>query len=154
MPKKKRVKREGDYVAMPRALMMKSRRMHCEVCHTRYGQIRATASVTDAVFLKVKQVIDHIFPVRFILTLKLDPHTHKNTLSCCGSCHARKLRHEDKIFRADVHGFIAGLNLIGYPLDRVIQAARHFSLLEIEKFLPKTQAETEFLQLTKNMERG
>lgn len=149
MPKKKRVKREGSYVPMSRALMMKSRRMHCEVCHTRYGQIRATASVTDAVFLKVKQVIDHIFPVRFMLPLKHNPHVEVNLISVCGSCHGRKLRHEDKIFCGNIHDFIAGMNTIGYPLQRVVAAARHYGFLEVEKFVPKAQAEKEFLALTK-----
>lgn len=152
MPKKKRVKREGSYVAMPRALMMKSRRMHCEICMTRYGQMRATASVTDAVFLKVKQVIDHIFSVRFLLNLNLHPHVEVNMISVCGTCHGRKLKHEDKIFRGDIASFIAGLNAIGYPMERVVSAAQHFGFMkEIGKFVPKAQAEKEFLALTKDM---
>jgi hypothetical protein len=153
MPKKKRIKREGSYVPMPRGLMLKSRRMYCEVCGTRYGQIRATASVTDAVFLKVKQVCDHLFPVKFLLRLKLDPHVEVNMMSVCASCHGRKLKHEDKIFRGDVLGFMAGLNRIGYPVERVRAAAMHFGFLEVEKFVPKEQAEREFLDLTKDMER-
>src|SRR6266850_855589 len=157
MPKKKRIKRDGEYVAMPRALMLKSRRMFCEVCGTRYGQIRATPNVDDAVFLKVKQVVDHIFPVRFLLTLKLDPHVEVNMLSCCGTCHGRKLPHEDKIFRGDVLGFMGGLNRIGYPMERVVAAAKHFELYgcaryEVpQKFVPKMQAEREFLALTKDL---
>lgn len=150
--KKKRIKREGDYVPMPRALMLKSRRMHCECCRTRYGQMRATASVDSAVFLKVKQVIDHIFAVRFLLPLKLDPHVEVNMVSVCGSCHGRKLKHEDKIFRGDVASFIAGLSSIGYPMDRVLKAAEHYDFIEqIAKFVPKELAEKEFLDLTKGL---
>lgn len=110
--------RQGEYTKMPAWLIEQSTRPRCEACNGTYGNIRD--------FMRLKQVIDHIFPVRFLLSLKLKPHLSINTVSLCQSCHARKLVHETRIFAGDVLGFISGLNSIGYPALRVEEAAAHY----------------------------
>lgn len=115
----KRVERTGEYTQMPSWLIEQSTRAHCEVCGCKYGTL-------DARFIKRKQCVDHLFPVRFLLALGLEPHLSINTLSVCGSCHAKKLVHETRIFAGDVLGFLEGLNAIGYPMERVNEAAEHY----------------------------
>jgi hypothetical protein len=130
MSKKKRQPRGGEYDSMPKALMYRSRRMNCEVCRAIYGRI-----VDSKTFATADQCIDHIFPVRFLRRLKLDPHVEINMISICGICHARKLKHEDKIFTGDVLSFMNGLNRIGYPLDRVRAAAEHYGFVAVGKWV-------------------
>lgn len=113
------ITRAGDYDKMPAYLSEECGRAKCEVCCRRYG-------IIDAEFIRVRQVCDHIFPVRFLRNLKLDPHVPINILSCCCSCHAEKLAHETRLFGGDVYGFIQGLKRIGYPMRRVNLAAAHY----------------------------
>src|SRR5690348_11426283 len=120
MTRPSRIERDGEYVAMPAWLAEQASRPRCEVCNRLYGSIDAER------FIHVKQAIDHIFPVRFLLRLHLDPHVLLNTLSLCNSCHARKLLHETRIFSGDVLGFIEGLKVIGYPMKRVEEAAARY----------------------------
>ncbi|HEX4920669.1 MAG TPA: HNH endonuclease signature motif containing protein [Candidatus Bathyarchaeia archaeon] len=122
-----RIDRTGDYIAMAPWLAEQSSREKCAVCNQQYGRVSAE-------FILAKQVIDHIFPVRFLLSMHLDPHITMNTLSCCQSCHARKLQHETLIFAGDVLGFLRGLKRIGYPMERVITAARFYGFAEVDKF--------------------
>lgn len=127
----KREKRDGKYDAMPKPLMYRCRRMSCEVCTAIYGRL----PLDSVVFSVTKQCIDHIFPVRFLRKLGLDPHVEVNLISICGVCHARKLKHEDKIFVADVLAFMNGLNKIGYPMNRVRAAAEHYGFMEVERWV-------------------
>lgn len=113
------ITRTGDYTKMPSYLAEEAARAKCEVCRRRYG-------IIDADFIRVRQVIDHIFPVRFLSRLGLDPHVPINVLSCCCACHAEKLVHETKLFGGDVFAFIQGLKRIGYPMNRVNLAAAHY----------------------------
>ena len=143
MPRKKRTKRYGDYRNMPKQLLFRCSRIFCEVCNARYGQI-----VVNKSFLTVKQCLDHIFPVRLLSFMKMDPHLEVNILSVCGTCHGKKLPFEDKLFRGDSASFIQGLNQIGYPMERVRAAAEFYGFVGATKFIPKEQAEKEFLALT------
>jgi hypothetical protein len=120
MNKASRIERDGEYVPMPAWLAEQSRRTACEACKRVYGRIYTNT------FIVANQIVDHIFPVRFLLHMNLDPHVLVNTISLCNSCHARKLQHETRIFAGDVLGFIEGLNLIGYPMKRVEESAAYY----------------------------
>ena len=144
MAHQKRIKRYGDYRGMPKQLLMRCARIFCTVCNTHYGELRVARNV----FLHVEQCLDHIWPVRFLLSLNLDPHQEVNIVSVCGTCHGKKLKHEDKIFAGNTAGFLEGLNKIGYPMDRVYEAGKHYGFTEAAKFISRAQAEKEFLDLT------
>lgn len=134
MKRSSRIERFGEYLKMPSWLSENASRKSCEACHRKYGTIDMER------FVQVKQICDHIFPVRFLLRLRLNPHLSINVVSICAGCHGRKLRYETLIFAGDVLGFMAGLRRIGYPMQRVREAAAHYGF-------------TEAMHLTENSQR-
>jgi 5-methylcytosine-specific restriction endonuclease McrA len=132
------LKRDGDFTGMLGPVRHAALRLFCEVCGERYGGMvvnrELDGHLNQALFLDVKQIVDHIFPRRFLAKRKLDPHVQVNLLSLCSSCHGKKKIAETRIFAGDVHGFMKGLNKIGYPMERVVAAARHYGFPEIAQF--------------------
>ncbi len=132
MKRSSRIVREGEYAPLPDHLGEQCRRPQCECCTKRYGQLVLGTSGT---ILKVRQCLDHIFPVRFLEHLGVDAQVEINILSVCATCHGRKLPIETLIFAGDAFGYIRGLNRIGYPMERVMEAAWHYGFSTAAKFV-------------------
>jgi hypothetical protein len=131
-----KIEREGEFSAIPRPLWFKARRMFCSVCSARYGSVK----VCDGGFMTVRQCIDHIFARRFLEKRKLEAHNELNLLSVCGRCHGKKLRIETYLFGGDAASFFSGLKFIGYPMEKVMEAARFYGLKEFEKFVSSSRS--------------
>lgn len=58
--------------------------------------------------------IDHIVPELLLFSLNLiHPHDRVNLICLCKACHGRKKTVEDRLFRGDKMGFLAGLRSAG-----------------------------------------
>jgi hypothetical protein len=127
--RKSRVERKGKFTAIPLPAWRAAQRMFCECCGKRYGKHVAGETTTT-----VRQSIDHTFPRRFVQSLKMYEHAQANLLSCCATCHGRKLQAEKPIFGGDVYQYILNLKQIGWNMQRVLEAAEFYGFRECVKF--------------------
>ena len=131
-----RIERVGAFTLMPRSVRLKAQRMFCEVCNIRYGRHRVGET-----HITVRQAIDHTFPRRFVQSLQMNEHAQENLLSCCGTCHGKKLQAEKPIFAGDAYAYMRNLIRINWNMERVMDAARIYGFAEVcEKFLPLTKS--------------
>jgi 5-methylcytosine-specific restriction endonuclease McrA len=81
------------------------------------------------------EILDHIFPRRFLLQLGLEPNVQCNLASVCARCHGRKLKAEELLYRTDVLGFVRELRKLNWPLGMVREAAEQYGIREVVKLL-------------------
>lgn len=80
--------------------------------------------------VKFSGVIDHLVAERIVRTISGgSPHADINLLGVCGSCHSKKTAIEKYLERGDLIRFRAEVNAIGFPMERVDAALRHFGLM-------------------------
>lgn len=106
------------------------------MCGDEYGKLSISKSVKANGFVYLRENLDHLIPRRWLEARGINPHQQVNILSVCGPCHGRKKGFEDKLFNADVVGWLSGLRSIGYPVDRILNFAIGAGLEEFRKFLP------------------
>lgn len=124
-------KREGAWTEIPVYIRKRSKRDKCQVCGWEYNTMRGYGR---QVFSMVTEALDHLIPRRWLEARGINPHQTNNLLSVCGSCHGKKKVLEDKLFHADVIGWLSGLRQIGYPVEQIINFAISVGLEEFKIF--------------------
>jgi 5-methylcytosine-specific restriction endonuclease McrA len=83
----------------------------------------------DGTVARRHPAIDHIVPELLLFKFGItNPHEAVNLICLCRECHGRKKTVEDRLFRGDKLGFLAGLRALGWPMERVEAALKFYSL--------------------------
>ncbi len=89
-------------------------RGHCPVCGKPFSQIHPGHR-------------DHLVPRWFVIAHCLgDPEWEGNIADCCGRCHSRKAKAENRLIEADIMGFLSGVDQLDFHAQRVRAALRHY----------------------------
>lgn len=74
--------------------------------------------------------VDHLVAERIIRKWHLGkPHALINLLPCCAGCHSRKTAVEKHLEASDLLRFRQEVNRLGWPMDKIDNALRHFGLM-------------------------
>lgn len=99
----------------------------CEI--PRCGQFLHDHLGDGKTVIRTHPPIDHIVPELFLFMLGIpNPHARVNLICICDADHGRKKTIEDRLFRGDKLGFLAGLRELGWPMERVDAALKFYSL--------------------------
>jgi hypothetical protein len=110
----------------PQAVRIAAHSDTCMVCGVVYGKI----IVGKRIWLP-KEAIDHLWPRHYVWRSKLDPHVAVNLMSVCDKDHGLKRKAEYCLWQGDLLGYMKQLLLIGWPMDRIVAAAKHFGFREV-----------------------
>lgn len=110
------LKREGVFHCPPTKLWNEL----CALIRSRDGNVCACCSNPPR--SRKSLPVDHIVPRRVMHAWGEDPHQIYNLVALCIPCHARKTFVESSILVGDFSGFVAGLQGMNYPMDRVHEA--------------------------------
>lgn len=126
-----KIERKGAFTPIPAEIRKKFPKEACEVCGTQYVTKHHNAYNNTFTEKRIKEVFDHIFPRRWCHENGLDEHKIWNFVSLCEKCHGIKTPLEADLWRKDSFTYIESLKRIGYPMERVRNAAEQYGLKEI-----------------------
>ena len=117
---------------MPSAAKAAAHRRVCPCCDRYYGYL---VKVESRMIL-VKEAIHHIFGRRFLDEHypDIDVNRPDNLISVCNLCHGAIKVVEDALYRGDVFGFLNGLRILHFPMERVFAMARVLGMKEFERW--------------------
>lgn len=74
--------------------------------------------------------VDHLIAERIIRKWHLGkPHSLINLLPVCAGCHSKKTAIEKHLEASDLLRFRQEVNRLGWPMDKIDNALRHFGLM-------------------------
>ena len=97
---------------IPQTLRDQACRIRCEACDEPYGTFVRTPRGR---VVKARQIIDHLFPRRWLLNFNATPNVSVNLLSVCQVCHPRKLRAENYLFEGNALSYVQELRRLNWP---------------------------------------
>lgn len=127
----KRSRRDVGYI--PRTLRDEAHRTRCEACGREYGEFVRTKRRV----VRLKEVLDHLLPRRWLLNFKLSPNVVPNLISICNSCHPQKITAENALFEGDAMTYVLELRRLHWPSEVIRKAALFYGLKEIVSLLDR-----------------
>jgi ribosomal protein S14 len=124
------VNRVGKWTEIPKHERSKAERRTCTICGSYYGQMKRYN--IGRAWVKVRQVLDHMIPRRWLEEHGIYAHSWEGLCSICQVCHGKKKGFEDRLFQGDVYSFLQGLRSMNYPVERVLALAKSLNLKEFE----------------------
>jgi len=130
------VERPGDFTVLPHKMYLAAKRARCQIpdCHAVYQSLKSYASHPGRLTL-VKQHIHHLIPRRYLHQYAIYEHYQGNLLSVCATCHGRAKIVEDRLFLADLMGFMEGMRRINFPVRKIAAFACSVGLTEFQRWL-------------------
>ena len=130
------VERPGDFTVLPHKMYLAAKRARCQIqdCHAVYQSLKSYASHPGRLTL-VKQHIHHLVPRRYLHQYAIYEHYQGNLLSVCATCHGRAKVVEDRLFLADLMGFMEGMRRINFPVRKIAGFACSVGLTEFQRWL-------------------
>jgi hypothetical protein len=130
------VPRLGEFTKIPHKMWQAVKRHRCQIegCHAVYGTLKQYEWSAKQLIL-VKQAIHHLLPRRWLNERGIYEHHLKGLLSICGYCHGRAKVAEDRLFVADLMGFMEGMHSIGFPTRKIAAFAVSVGLKEFQRWL-------------------
>ena len=95
----------------------------CQICKSEH-----VPRPTKAGWSWKRPPVDHVVPYRLARETSKDPNALLNLLTACISCHGKKTPLERLLLKGDVVGFLGGLRILGWPMDRVQIALDFYGL--------------------------
>ena len=128
----KRSRIDNGYI--PQTLRDEAKRNRCEACGRAYGEWVYT---TRGRVIRLKQVIDHIFPRRWLLNFRETPNISVNLVSICNSCHPQKIKAENALFEGNALTYVRELRRLLWPSRIIRRAAEFYRLQEVCSLLDR-----------------
>lgn len=134
------VERPGDFTVIPHKMYLAAKRRRCQIatCHAVYQSLKSyksNYSSNPGRLTFVKQHIHHLLPRRWLHQHAIYEHYLGNLLSVCATCHGRAKVAEDRLFVADLMGFMEGMRRINFPVRKIAAFAVSVGLKEFQRWL-------------------
>lgn len=133
--RRERQQRPGDFTPIPHKMWQAVKRHRCQVvtCHAVYDTLKSYK--TSMRLTIVKQHIHHLIPRRWLHSQGIYEHHHGNLFSVCATCHGRAKVVEDRLFVADLVGFMEGMRSINFPVRKIAAFAVSVGMKEFQRWL-------------------